>query len=135
MVLPEHERQKNKEDDIVVPRIEDMRFRQSYDTTIRNKDDSFLHVIQNRDRERGTWRQRSQVKGKKSICLQISTEQCFPRSGNSGVPIGSDRETELLTIPTRTKKEPKRLKKKKLNSKVYQARENRVIRIRVFRNS
>lgn len=35
----------------------------------------------------GTWRQRSHVNGKKSICLQSSTLQCFPRSGNSGVPI------------------------------------------------
>lgn len=36
-----------------------------------------------------TWLQRSQVKGRKSICLQSSTMQCFPRSGNSGVPINA----------------------------------------------
>jgi len=34
-----------------------------------------------------TWRQRSHVKGKKSMSLQSSKEQCLPRSGNSGVPI------------------------------------------------
>jgi len=28
------------------------------------------------------------VKGKKSSCLQSETEQCLPRFGNSGVPIG-----------------------------------------------
>lgn len=40
-----------------------------------------------RKKKRNTKWQRSQVKGKKSICLQTSTEQCFPRSGNWGVPI------------------------------------------------
>ncbi|KAH1032848.1 hypothetical protein J1N35_045022 [Gossypium stocksii] len=39
-----------------------------------------------RKKKRNTRWQRSQVKGKKSICLQSSTEQCFPRSGNWGVP-------------------------------------------------
>lgn len=34
-----------------------------------------------------TWSHRSQVKGKKSMSLQSDTAQCFPRSGNSGVPI------------------------------------------------
>lgn len=34
-----------------------------------------------------TWWQQSQVNGKKSICRQTSTLQCFPRFGNAGVPI------------------------------------------------
>lgn len=34
-----------------------------------------------------TWLHRSHVKGKKSMSLQSETAQCFPRSGNSGVPI------------------------------------------------
>lgn len=39
--------------------------------------------------KRWTSLHRSQVKGRKSMSLQSSTLQCFPRSGNSGVPMKS----------------------------------------------
>lgn len=127
---------REKKNNKMVDRSQDMRFIHYY--SARNMKRGFFACDskqRERERERGTWRQRSQVKGKKSICLQISTEQCFPRSGNSGVPIASDtkRERQLLTIPTITEKNP--TKKKNLIPKVYQAREKRVIRIRGFRIS
>lgn len=56
---------------------------------------------QGRRRERRTWSQRSQVKGRKSIWLQSPTLQCLPRLGNSGVPIPELRRGGLPIRPRR----------------------------------
>jgi hypothetical protein len=69
--------------------------------------------IQAREKVEGTWLQRSHVKGKKSICLQSSTVQCFPRSGNSGVPIGIRFQRRWKNGKKTKKKKKGKMKKQK----------------------
>lgn len=57
----------------------------------------FRSVIETSEMEwNRTCLHRSQVNGRKSMSLHSSTLQCFPRSGNSGVPIRSYQNPKTL---------------------------------------